>query len=186
MNFKTLSIATLLVNSFCLSAASSAEVMPESPKHKEIRIENTLNELFTRAMNTAAVKLDQTKVIEPFAIIKRIDGSLGVFELDQSADKKQLTVNNQHLSIRRLLRELAFEKQITASIQVMYALVQEEGKEQRQGLTFELEHQSGVSLIRFLPVSEQIDKEDEANNKWVFEIELLSTSIKPRTVFSIL
>ncbi len=183
MNFKVLSVAALVISSFCFSAGSVAEQMPESPKQKELRIENSLNGLFTRAMNTAAIKLDQTQIIEPFAIVQKIDGTLGVFGLDQN---KNQSVNEQHLSIRRLLRELAYEKQITAAVQVMYAIIEEKGKSQQHGLTFELEHVSGISLVRFLPVKEYIDQEDEKNNKWIFALETLSTSIKPRTVFSIL
>jgi F420-0:gamma-glutamyl ligase len=184
MNFKVLTIATLLLSTVCFSVGSVAEKMPESDKFKEQRIENDLNDLFTRGMNAAALILGKKEDLHPFAIIKKYDGTLGMFELDNSEKTKGLSVNQKALSIRRYLTELAIAKQIEATVLVMYAVIQPKGKEPRQGITFEMEHIEGISFMRFLPTSNYVDEKDASNNKLVLNTEAISDVAKPVTVFT--
>ncbi len=184
MNFKVLSVATLLISTACFSVGSVAEKMPESPKHKETRIENDLNNLFKRGLDTAAVKLDRNEDIRPFAIIKKLDGKLGVFELDDTPKNASLSVNQMALSVRRYLTELAIASQIEASVLVMYAVIRPKGGKARQGLTFEMEHIEGVSIIRFLPITDHRNDENSETNKLVLHTEDLTDNLKPASVFT--
>jgi len=180
MNFKVLSVAALLISTVCFSAGSAAEKMPESPKHKEFRIEKDLNDIFERGINVAAFKLDKKEDIRPFAIIKKNDGTVGVFELDANKIKEGMSVNQMSYGVRRYLTELAIAKQIQASVLVMYAMVKPEGEEVRQGISFEIEHIDGVSMMRFMPVS----KVEGEEGKLVVHTELITSTIKPATVFT--
>ena len=184
MKFKAVKIISLLVAVLGASQMTLAEQMPESPKQKEIRIENDLNNLFKRGLDTAALQLNEKREVEPFAIIKRKDGKLGVFSLDKTEKNNSLSINQKAFSIRRYLSELAIAQEISASVLVMFATVKEPNKKARQGLSFEIEHIDGVSMLRFLPVSDYIDEKDPANNKLVLETESLSSTIKPAVVFT--
>lgn len=184
MKFKAVKIISLLVAVLGASQMTLAEQMPESPKQKEIRIENDLNNLFKRGLDTAALQLNEKREVEPFAIIKRKDGKLGVFSLDKTEKNKSLSINQKAFSIRRYLSELAIAQEISASVLVMFATVKEPNKKARQGLSFEIEHIDGISMLRFLPVSDYIDEKDAANNKLVLETESLSSTIKPAVVFT--
>jgi len=184
MNFKVLSVAALLVSGLCFSAVVTAEKMPESPKQKELRIEKDVNELFQRGVRMAATELDVRKEVKPFAVIKKRDGKYGVFGLDNTVRNAKLTVDDQAASIRKYLIELVAADQIDASLQVMFATVRQEDKEPRQGLMFEIEHLEGLSLMRFLPISKLKDEQGKENGKLLFELEALSTTVKPKTVFA--
>ncbi len=180
MNFKVLSVAALVVSSLCFSAGSVAEKMPESSKHKEVRIEKDLNDIFERGLRLAAYKLDNKEDIRPFAVIKKNDGKVGVFELDAKQVNEKMSINKMSFSVRRYLTELAIAKQIQASVLVMYATVKPKGEEARQGLNFEIEHLDGVSMMRFIPVSPAKSEGD----KLIIHTELISSAIKPATVFT--
>ncbi len=180
MNFKVLSVAALLISTVCFSVSTIAEKMPESPKHKEFRIEKDLNDIFERGINVAAFKLDKKEDIRPFAIIKKNDGTVGVFELDGNKIKEGMSVNQMSYGVRRYLTELAIAKQIQASVLVMYAMVKPEGEEARQGISFEIEHIDGVSMMRFMPVS----KVEGEEGKLVIHTESITSTIKPATVFT--
>ena len=181
MNFKVLSVAALVISSFCFSAGSVAEKMPESPKQKESRIEGDLNKLFKEALKASALELDGDHEMSPFALVKKKDGSLGFFA---PTDKNEnLSTDAQIASIRRMLIDLASTRQINASVQVMYATVSD-GKKNNQGLVFEIEHRAGVSIMRFIPVSEIEDEHGNKTGDLMFEMEKLSTGNKAQTVFA--
>jgi len=180
MNFKVLSVAAVLIGSVCFSGASVAEEMPENPKYKEARIEKDLNDIFERGLRLAAYKLDNKEDIRPFAVIKKNNGKVGVFELDANQVSEKMSINKMSFSVRRYLTELAIAKQIQASVLVMYATVEPKGEKARQGLSFEIEHLDGVSMMRFVPIS---PAEDE-NSKLIIHTELISAAIKPATVFT--
>ncbi len=182
MNFKVLSIATILISSFCFSAFSIAEKMVESPKHKEERIEGDLTFLFKEALKACALEMDKDQEMAPFAMIKKSDGTLGFFA--PSANNKKMSVNDQIASIRKMLMDLASTQQIEASVQVMYATVSNDAGASNQGLVFEIEHREGVSIMRFIPVSKILDDTGKNTGKLLFEMEKLSTGSKPQTVFA--
>ncbi len=184
MNFKVLSVAALLVSSLCFTAVSTAEKMPESPKQQELRIESDVNEIFERGFKIAAAELDLRQLVKPFAVIKKRGGGFGVFGMDATEKNAKLTVDDQAASIRKHLIELVVADQIDASLQVMYATVRQKGKAPRQGLIFEIEHIDGVSLLRFLPISKIKDDQGKETGELLFELESLSTTVKPKTVFA--
>ncbi len=185
MNFKTLSIATLLISTVCFSAASIAEKMPETPQQQEIRLESELNELFLTAMKTSAYRLDKTREVKPFAVIKKTDGTLGVFSAtDNKEAVAKMSVAEQSASIRRVLIEFAAKQQITSSVMVMYSVVRQKDKDTQQGLIFEIEHADGISLMRFLPLTEKENPLDKENKRMVLELKALTTTVKPATVFA--
>jgi hypothetical protein len=160
------------------------DVMPESPKMKSQRVEREVNEMFQRGFRTASVKMDVTGEIRPFAVIQKKDGKYGVFSTEINEKTKDISIDSQAASIRKYLIELVVADQIDASMQVMFATIQEEGKPARQGLVFEIEHQEGVSLLRFLPVSKIKDEQGADSGKLLFEMESMSTSAKPQVVFA--
>ncbi len=183
MNFKVLSVAALLVGSVCFSVGSVAEKMPESPKQKEHRIEANLTSLFKDAIKAAAVELDQDHTMAPFAIVMKKDGTFGYLSI--GGKNKSTSVNEQVASIRALLIDMASTQQIDATVQVLYANVSSKEADSRsQGLVFEIEHREGVSIMRFLPVSEMTDEKGIKNGDLLFEMEKLSTGSKPQTVFA--
>jgi len=182
MNFKVLSVAALLVSSLCFSTVSVAEKMPESPKQKESRIEGDLNKLFKEALKASAVELDGDHEMSPFALVKKKDGSLGFFA--PSDKNENLSTDQQVASIRRMLIDLAATRQINASVQVMYATVSDGKDNKNQGLVFEIEHRAGVSIMRFIPVSEIEDEQGKKTGDLMFEMEKLSTGSKTQTVFA--
>jgi hypothetical protein len=160
------------------------DVMPESPRAKADRIENVMNDLFERGLKMSATELGQNNKVRPFAIIKRKDGKIGVFGADNTEKNAKQEVEVLAASIRRHLIELVLADQIEAAIQVMFATIRQENKEPRQGLVFELEHEEGVSLLRFLPVSKVKDKQGNNTEKLLFELETLSTTVKPSVIFA--
>ncbi len=181
MNFKVLSVAALLVSSLCFSVMSIAEKMPETPQQKEERIEANLTFLFKEAINASALELEKDHEMAPFAMLMKRDGKLGFFS---TGDKnKGMSVDQQVASIRALLIDMASTKQIDATVQVMYASVSNKKGATSQGLVFEIEHRDGVSIMRFLPVSEIKDDKGVKTGKLLFEMERLSTGSKPQTVF---
>ena len=183
MNFKSLKVV-LITLAFGLTAQAFAEKMPESPKQKEVRLENDLNDIFKRGLDVAAYKLNEKQDIRPFAIIKKVDGRIGLFELDITPETEKMSVNQMTFSVRRYLTELAIAKQIKASALVMHATVQQKGKGSTQGLSFEIEHLEGVSLLRFLPITKHTDKDGPAKGKTVLHTEAMTATIKPVTVFT--
>ncbi len=182
MNFKVLSVAALLVSSLCFSVGSVAEKMVESPQHKEQRIEGDLTFLFKEALKASALEMDKDQEMAPFAMVKKSDGTLGFFA--PTENNKGKSVNQQIASIRKMLMDLASTRQIEASVQAMYATVSNGSGDSNQGLVFEIEHRDGVSIMRFIPVSEILDDKGEKTGKLLFEIEKLSTGSKPQTVFA--
>ncbi len=182
MNFKVLSVAALLIGSVCISGVSSAEKMPESPQQIEKRIETNLTSLFKEAIKAAAVELDQDHEMSPFTMLMKKDGTFGFLSL--SDKNKGMTVDQQVASIRALLIDMASTLQIDATVQVMYANVSNKSGESSQGLVFEIEHREGISIMRFIPVSEITDETGKKTGKLVFEMEKLSTGSKPQTVFA--
>ncbi len=185
MNFKVLSVAALIISSLCFSAGSiaekAAEKMPETPQQKEERIEANLTFLFKEAINASALELEKDHEMAPFAMLMRKDGNLGFFS---TGDKnKGMSVDQQVASIRALLIDMASSQQIDATVQVVYASVSNKAGKSSQGLVFEIEHREGVSLMRFLPVSEIEDEAGVKTGKLLFEMEKLSTGSKPQTVF---
>jgi hypothetical protein len=160
------------------------DVMPESPKMKSQRVEREVNEMFQRGFRTASVKMDVTGEIRPFAVIQKKDGKYGVFSTEINEKTKDISIDSQAASIRKYLIELVVADQIDASMQVMFATILEEGKPARQGLVFEIEHQEGVSLLRFLPVSKIKDEQGADSGKLLFEMESMSTAAKPQVVFA--
>jgi hypothetical protein len=182
MNFKVLTIATLLLSTVCFSAFTVAEKMPETAQQKEDRIEGNLTFLFREAINASAAELDKDHQMAPFAMLMKKDGKLGFFS---TGDKnKGLSIDQQVASIRALLIDMASTQQIDASVQVMYAGVANKSGESSQGLVFEIEHREGVSIMRFIPVSEIKDDKGVKTGKLMFEMEKLSTGSKPQTVFA--
>lgn len=172
--------AALISLPFLLSTAiSNADLIPESPKQKEVRIEADINGVFMRAFKGASYKLGQGEDLYPFAIIKKRDGTIGMFELNLKDNIKNLSVNQMAINIRRYLTELAIADQIVSTALVMYATVQPKGEEPRQGLTFEMEHIDGVSLMRFIPITDPGEGKD-----LIVHIESTSTAGKPATVFT--
>ncbi|OUR62681.1 hypothetical protein A9Q73_10040 [Bermanella sp. 47_1433_sub80_T6] len=184
MNFKVLSVAALVISSFCFSAGSVAEKMPESPKQIELNIENTVNALFKSAIIAAAKDLNEDKTMRPFALVKKVDGTIGFFQADETDKNEDYSVMQQAASIRKLLIELAVNNQIVSSAQVMYTRALVEGKEPVQGLSFEIEHIKGLSLMRFMPVTKELDENGTWNKKLRFQIESTSTTKKPQVVFA--
>jgi len=184
MNFKVLSVTALLLSTVCFSVVSSAEKMPESSEQKELRIEGELNTLFRDAMKTAAIHLGKSDQVEPFGMMTKVDGTIAIFKISDNDKSRGLSVAQKTHSIRKLLSELALTKQITSSVLTMFATLTKEGQATTQeGLTFEMEHKEGISIVRFLPVSRRVDSENSENNKLVFEIESISTVNKPKTIF---
>ena len=181
-SLKALLIGFALLTSGIVSAEVAQE-QRESAAQKEQRIEKDLNELFLNGMNSAAVRLDKTQQVKPFAVMKRADGTIGTFEIKDTEKSKSMSVMDKALSVRKLLIELAAEKQIVASVLVMYATVGKKGEKPRQGLTFEVEHAEGVSMMRFLPVTQKPLENDQINPTLVFEIESIVSTAKPKTVF---
>ncbi len=185
MNFKVLSVAALVILSFCFSTVSAAEKTVETPKQQEERIESELNELFLTSMKTAAYRLDKTREVKPFGVIKKTDGTLGVFAAADSDEAlNKMSVSEQSASVRRVLIELAAKKQITSSVMVMYSVVRQKGKDTQQGLMFEIEHADGISLMRFLPLTEKENSLDKESKRMVLELKALTTTVKPATVFA--
>ena len=159
------------------------EKMPEAPKTKAAKIERDVNDIFQRAMMAAAVDLNDDHVLRPFAVIKKKDGKIGVFSTDDTEENKKLNVDEQVAGIRKMLIELVVANQLNATAQVMYSTVKNVNGNIRQGLTFEIEHISGVSLLRFLPVEELKDDAGKKTGKLLFELETMSTSPKPKVIF---
>ncbi len=185
MNFKVLSVAAVLISTVCFSVGSvaekAAEKMPETPQQKEERIEANLTYLFKEAINASALELDKDHNMAPFAMLMKKDGTLGFFS---TGDKnKGMSVDQQVASIRALLIDMASTQQIDASVQVVYASVSNKSGSSSQGLVFEIEHRDGVSILRFIPVSEIKDEAGKKTGKLLFEMEKLSTGSKPQTVF---
>jgi len=175
--------AALMVSTYA-NAEKAFEKMPESPRVKASNLEREVNDIFQRAMMAAAVDLNDDHVVRPFAVIKRKDGKIGVFSADETEKNKNLSVNEQTAGIRRMLIELVVANQLDATAQVMFATVKDKNGNVRQGLSFEIEHIDGLSIVRFLPVVELKDEAGVKTGKLLFETESMSTALKPKVIFS--
>lgn len=170
-------LITLLFSSLTVFS----EEMPESPRFKELRIENDVNSLFKAVIVASAKDLNDDKLMHPFAIVKKVDGTTGLYQSDESDKNKKLTVVQQASALRNMLSGLAKSEQITAYAQAMYASVKEDNGKTIQGISIEIEHKDGVSIMRFIPV-ETITVNGE--EKLDFKIKSVSTAVKPKVVFS--
>ena len=173
--------AVLITLLFCSGHSVLAEVMPESPKFKEARIEKEVNSLFKATVVAAAKDLNDDQQMQPFALVKKLDGTTGLYQSEESEKNKHLTVVQQASAIRNMLTGLANTQQIVAYAQAMYATVQTEGGKSVQGLSIEIEHKEGVSLMRFIPIK-PMNKDGE--EKLDFQLQNVSTAVKPKVVFA--
>jgi len=172
MKFESLKVVLI-----ALVASASTHVLAEALAEKEKRIETGVNVLFQEAIKAAAAELDADQTVSPFAVVLRSNGKVGYFSATD--ENKKLSINEQAARIRRMLKDLAISQQIEASTFGMYATVSQE-KVSESGLIFEIEHKDGVSLMRFLPVSEGKGQND---GKLVFELERIQTTTKSRDIF---
>lgn len=179
-SLKAVLISTLLIFT---SSAVYSEVMPQSAKFKAATVNKDMNVLFQEAFKACALEMDNDFEMSPFAMIKKTDGTIGFFIPPAEQKDRVLTVDQQIASVRRLLIDLASTNQIVASVQAQYVSVAQGGKIERQGIVFELEHKQGLSLMRFLPVSEVKDEAGKVVGL-NFETDKLSTGSKKQIVFS--
>ena len=140
--------------------------------------EKDINAIFKKALMGAAAQLDRTSQVNPFAVVIKPDGEVGVFGLAMNSEKnKDLSVEQRVAHIRGLLQAAAGDDSITGYCQVMYIVVEQDGN-RAQGLSFEIEHKMGVSIQRFLPV-----EVNEETGKIHLVIEQMATNNKPKLVF---
>ena len=173
--------AVLITLLFFSCEIAFSEVMPENPKYKEARIEKDVNALFKGVIVAAAKDLNDDKQMRPFALVKKLDGTTGLYQSDESEKNKHLTVVQQASAIRNLLTGLADTEQITAYAQAMYAAIKKEDGNTVQGLSVEIEHKDGVSLMRFIPISSiNVDGKEKLD----FQLQNVSTAVKPKVVFA--
>ena len=172
MNFK--SLKAVLIGSMVISMSSLTFA---DTKVQKLKVEKELNVVFQEALKAAASELDADKTVSPFAVVLRENGKVGYFTATE--ENKGLSVNEQGIRIRRMLKDLALKQQIEASAFGMYATVSQNEVSQK-GLVFEVEHEAGISIMRFLPVS---DGTGENKGKLVFETQRMQTTTKPRNIF---
>ena len=162
---------------------SPVMALSETLEEKKVRVEFALNKLFKEATLTSAKKLDATKKIMPFALVLKQDGTTGVYQAGDTEKNAQLSVVQQVSAIRNALVDLGKTKQIQAYAQVMYAGLQQ-GEKRSQGLSIELEHIEGASLMRFVPVTQLKDESGVLTGKLQIELGEISTTVKPKVVFA--
>lgn len=172
MNFKSLNAVLISLMVLSMSSLSFADA-----KTNKQQVEKELNVLFQEALKAAGTELDADKTVNPFAVILRANGKIGYFTATE--ENKELSVNEQGSRIRRMLKDLAISQQISASAYGMYATVSQD-KSSQKGLVFEVEHKAGISIMRFIPVS---DGTGENEGKLVFETQNMQTVTKPRNIF---
>ncbi len=182
MNFKVLKITLAIVLMTCSVSSFSKDVVTSEAALKSSIIEKELNLAFTKALSTAATKLDAEGEMTPFAIILRRDSTLGFFEVEKTPETKKLSVNDQVFGIRRYLTELALAGQIKATVLGMYVSISNGTEVSQQGISFEIEHLEGVAMLRFIPVSEKVNTDKP--NTIVIHTESISTTIKHAMVFT--
>lgn len=169
---------------FCSSVNLIAEEMPESPTYKAKIVEDQVNLLLQRALLASATDLNDDQEMYPVALILRHDGKVGSFGTAESDNNSKVNVNMQVAHIRKLLVDLAQSEQILASVLAMYATVKDKNGESRQGISFEVEHIEGVSIMRFVPVSEEFSEQGNKTGKLIIETNIATTVTKPKTVFA--
>ena len=173
--------AVLITLLFSSSVNTFAEEIPESPKQKEARIEQDVNALFKAVIVAAAKDLNDDQQMRPFALVKKLDGKTGLYQSDESDKNKHLTVVQQASAIRNMLTGLASTNQIIAYAQGMFANVKTKEGQSVQGLSVEIEHKDGVSLMRFIPIASiTVDGEQKLD----FQLQNVSTAVKPKVVFA--
>ena len=172
MNFKSLKVVLISLMVVSMSSLALADV-----KVEKLKVEKELNIVFQEALKAAASELDADKTVSPFAVVLRKNGKVGYFTATE--ENKELSVNEQGNRIRRMLKDLAINQQIDASTFGMYATVSQNDVSEK-GLVFEVEHEAGISIMRFLPVS---DGTGENKGKLVFETQRMQTTTKPRNIF---
>lgn len=172
MKFKSLKVVLMAMACVAGSTMAVAEL-----KDKKAGVEKTVNLVFQEALKAAAAELDKDKTVSPFAIVIRKNGKAGFFAATE--ENKNLSVNEQGQQIRRMLKDLAISQQIDASAFGMFATVTQSDKSEK-GLVFEVEHRAGISIMRFLPVT---DGKGENQGKLVFETQRMQTVTKPRDIF---
>jgi hypothetical protein len=186
MKFKSLKV--VLITCIIAIAQTSFAEMPKKEltplEKKGLDLEADINYLFQTALKTAAFRLDKDGQVEPFAVIHRkSDNKIGVFGVD--SEQKSLSVNDQNATIRNMLTKLAVNNQIKGSISVMFGQVRDkEAGTVSQGLVFEIEHEEGISLIRFIPVYEKENPVDRNKPRLVIELKAQTTNPKPAIVFA--
>ncbi len=180
MNITSLKAVLIsIVLSSSLSVFAEDKVVTENDL-KSTQIEKELNFLFTKALSTAATKLDAERQMTPFAMILKQNGGIGFFEIE-GVKAKELSVNQQVFQIRRYLTELALNSEIKASVLGLY-INMSDGKNSKQGISFEVEHLEGVALLRVIPVTEK--QNGDQPSTIVIHTESITTSVKHAMVFT--
>ena len=184
MNFKSLKVVLISITLGMVSQVALSEKQ-SSNELKAERIEKDVNDIFKRALMAAVAELNEKKQVQPFSVVKSKDGSVKVFLLESTERNKSLTTDQKVSGVRKNLLGLASKNEILASVQVMYAIVADKktGK-QSQGLTFEVEHLEGLSIVRFLPVSKVLDDKGQDTGKMDLGMQFLSTASKPKVIFA--
>lgn len=141
--------------------------------------EKDINVMFKKAIMGAAMQLDKSAQVNPFAVIIKTDGDFGVFDLPMNSKKNQaLGVSERIAHVRGLLESAAQAKAIRGFCQVAYIVVQQDGVS-AHGLSFEIEHEVGISMQRFVPV-----EINEETGKIHLLVENIVTNNKPNVVFT--
>jgi len=183
MKFKSLKVVLIALTTTLVSF--SALATSEEAKDKAERIEKDVNDVFQRALVSAVAQLNEKMEVQPFSVAKKVDGAVMLYLLGDTEKNKNLSHDERVSGVRKKLLDLAAKNEIVATAQVMYAVVVDKKTEkQSQGLTFEIEHKDGLSIVRFLPVKHILDENGKETGKLDLQTQFLSTASKPKVIFA--
>ena len=138
----------------CFSIAGIAEdkaITKEALLALQKEIQQDLDLIVDKGGRYAHKQIVESGVINPFAISVSETGDFMVLAPRQDQNK-QATISQKVSELRRLLKESVDKGGITAAAVFVSAKVPVKGTStEKEGIAIELEHQSGISNLRFVP-----------------------------------
>ncbi|EAT12000.1 hypothetical protein HF888_11485 [Bermanella marisrubri] len=154
MKLLSLSLAVLI-------SLSASFVVAEEKKDVDLKakidgVQQQLDELIDQGGKYAYIQIARKNGLSPFAIAVDKVGSTVLLEVPQS--EKDATIKDKVLELRRLLKMTADSGTMKAGALFVQGQVPHKGKTVN-GVAIELEHELGMSVLRFSPY--EIDRENK-------------------------
>jgi len=134
----------LILPSVALAVESQATDMKTQVKD----VQKQINDLIDQGGKYVYLQIARNNGLSPFAVGRQTDGSIVMLEVPKTEEKA--TLQNKVLKLRQMLKLGADNDKFVAAALFVQAKVPHKGKEV-DGVAIEMEHKSGISVLRFLP-----------------------------------
>lgn len=144
-------VALIVVIGFLISLNVSADNNRDQDLHRDVaKVQSEMTSVFSQGGSYAVLQHKNKNKVSPFGVGLQKDGSTIVFDIPEIEKNKKLSFRERILSIKQLIHEAAMSGKINAGAMFVSAIVPQ-GDKDVKGLAIEMEHKSGLSILRFAP-----------------------------------